>query len=102
VALGFIATQASAQGSAFGVEYRWLASLDMPGEPSQLVTAERKYPSTTFMDLMVKSFVRLGSVHDRQENDLATAYFRPADPDFGLPQAFRRPRQLRLGFSIHF
>lgn len=102
MALGFMATQASAETSAFGVEYRWLASLDMLGETTQLAIPERSLPKATFMQLMVKPFVKFNSARGLSQDDLATGFFRRPDPDFGLPQAFRRQQQMRLGFSIRF
>lgn len=102
MALGFLATQASAQSSAFGVEYSWGTSLGAVEQTAQLSSLDRSYPNTTFMRLMVKSFLKLDSAHSLQQDDIAAEYFRDPDPDFGLPQAFQRPRQMRLGFSIRF
>lgn len=102
VALGFLATQASAQSSAFGVEYSWGASLGVTEPSAQLSSFDRAYPNSTFMRLMVKPFLKLDSARSLRQDDIAAEYFRYPDPDFGLPQAFQRPRQMRLGFSIRF
>lgn len=102
VALGLTATQASAETSAFGVEYRWLASLDMLDETTQLAIPERSFPKTTFMQLMVKPFVKFDSARGLSQDDLPTEYFREPDPKFGIPEAFRKPQQIRLGFRIRF
>ena len=102
VALGFLAAQASAQSSAFGVEYSWGASLGVTGQSARFPNLDSSYPNSTFMRLMVKPFLKLDSAHSMQHDDIAAEYFRYPDPDFGLPQAFQRPRQMRLGFSIRF
>jgi hypothetical protein len=72
------------------------------GESAQLAVPDRPYPSTTFMRFMVKSFVKIDSAPDLRQSDPATGQFRRADPEFGIPQAFRQQQQMRLGFSIRF
>ena len=102
VALGFLATQASAQTSAFGVEYSWGASLGVLDESAQFSYLDRSYPSATFMNLMIKPFLKLDSALELRQDDIAAEYFRYSDSQFGLPRAFQRPRQMRLGFRIRF
>ena len=102
VALGFLAAQASAQSSAFGVEYSWGASLGVMEQSVQQSSLNRTYPGATIMNLIVKPFLKLDSAHDLRQDDIAAEYSRYSDPKFGLPQAFQRPRQMRLGFRIRF
>ena len=102
VALGFLATQASAQSSAFGVEYSWGTSLGVMEQSEQLSSLDRSYLNSTFMRLMVKPFLKLDTAQSLRQDDVAAGYFRFPDPEFGLPQGFQRPRQMRLGFRIRF
>ena len=102
VTLGLMATQASAQSSAFGVEYRWITSLSVLDGSTRLAIPDRSYPSTAFMSLMVKPFVKFDSAQGLQQDDLNTEYFGHPDPKFGIPEAFRQPQQIRLGFRIRF
>jgi len=102
VALGFIATQASAESSAFGVEYRWIASLGALDGSTQLAIPDRSYQSSEFMSLMVKPFMKFDSAQGLRQDDLAVEHFRHPDPKFGIPEAFRQPQQIRLGFRIRF
>ena len=102
IALGFLATQASAQSSAFGVDYSWGPSLGVTEPSAQLSGISRSHPGATFMNLMVKPFLKLDLSDSSWQDDIAAAHFRYPDPEFGLPQAFQRPRQMRLGFRIRF
>lgn len=54
------------------------------------------------MSLMVKPFVKFDSVQGLRHDDLNAEYFRHPDPKFGIPEAFRQPQQIRLGFRIRF
>jgi len=101
-ALGLLAAQASAQSSAFGVEYRWMTTLGVMDESVQYLSPERSYKSATFMRLMIKPFVKFDSADELWKDDNAGSYSRYPDPEFGLPQAFRRPQQMRLRFRIRF
>lgn len=102
VALGLLATQASAQSSAFGVEYSWGASLGVTERSAQLSSFDRAYSNSTFMRLIVKPFLNLDAAQSFQQDDIDAGYFRVPDPEFGLPQAFQQPRQIKLGFRIRF
>jgi len=102
VAFGLMATQASAQSSAFGVEYRWMASLGVLDGSTQLAIPDRLYPSTAFMSLMAKPFVKFDSARGLRQGDITAEYFRHPDSKFGVPDAFRQPQQIRLGFRIRF
>lgn len=102
VALGFLATQASAQSSAFGVEYSWGASLGVTERSAQLSSFDRSYSNSTFMRRMVKPFLNLDAAQSLRQDAIDAGYFRLPDPEFGLPQAFQRPQQMRLGFRIRF
>lgn len=102
VALGLVATQASAESSTFGVEYRWIESLGVLDGSTQLAIPDRSYRSSAFMSLMVKPFVKFDSVQGLRHDDLNAEYFRHPDPKFGIPEAFRQPQQIRLGFRIRF
>ena len=101
-ALGLLAAQASAQSSAFGADYSWGTSLVAMEKLGQLSSADRSYPNATFMQLMVKPFLKRDSARSLRQDDIPAEYFRYPDPEFGLPQAFRRPQQMRLRFRIRF
>lgn len=102
VALGLMTTPALADDSPFGTEYRWLTSLDVLGASAQVAVPDHSYPNTIFMRLMMKPFIKVNSAQGLRQSELAAGYFRRADPEFGIPQAFRRQQQMRLGFRIHF
>ena len=66
-----------------------------PGfDSSTLDSALVRFGNRTFFEL---------EAHQASSNHVpGPGYFRHPDPDFGLPEAFRRPRQARLNFRFAF
>lgn len=93
---------ASAETSLFGVEYRWIASLGSMETSAMPSSAQRFYRSATFMRLMAKPIMSIDTDRDRRAEESRYAGFRQPDPELALPQAFRRPSQVRLVFSVRF
>ncbi len=97
--LAVAASSAMAQTAAHTVEYRWLtlfggAEYAVPASQTRL-----DRPGNLLETVLRRAFITLES--DYRARDVSGDFRRP-DPEFGDPEAFRRPPQARLGFSIRF
>ena len=92
------ASTASAEGRDWSVGYVTQTSVT---ETVTKPISYRRYPSDTFIELMSKPFAPLLMSSDTDWN-VAYHDFRRPDPEIALPKAFRRPEQVRIGFSFRF
>ena len=102
LSLGITASNAMAQSGPYRMEYRWLTLF---GEIEQSLPAlqnGRTPQRNAFESVLRRTFLSLESDYRLQDSALASGQFRLPDPEFGMPAAFRRPRQARLSFSIRF
>ena len=96
--LTIAAPTAAAEGRDWSVGYL------MPISPSETNTTAmpfRGYPSETFIELMSLPFAPL-AMSSAADRHAAKRDFRRPDADIVLPKAFRRPEQVRIGFSFRF
>jgi hypothetical protein len=106
VTLMFGSSQTLAQDQVLGADYRWLTLWNSDYELVLSSNREKNPSSTSIMSVLSRAFVS----PDTQAVPGASApdsnYYRLLDSlldsELALPQAFRRPRQMRLGFSIRF
>jgi hypothetical protein len=101
LAFGLTATAASAQTRLYGIEYGLLSLPDKQIRAAISFSIDQADRETTLMRAIEKTFVfteRAG----RLRREAPGYYFREPDPELWLPQAFRRPKQMRLGFRIRF
>jgi len=101
MALGLAATQASAQTRLFGVEYGLLSLSDQRTSASIAMIANHAEDGRSALQAMADTLV-FGQKSSWGQRRVAAYRFRDPDPNVGLPQAFRRPSQVRLGFSLRF
>lgn len=99
-------SQALAQDQVSGADYRWLTLWSSDYELVLSSNRERNPSSTSIMSVLSRAFVNLdtqaapgGAVPDSNYYRLLDSLL---DAELALPQAFRRPRQMQLGFSIRF
>ena len=96
------ASQALAQESSPGLEYRWLTLWDSDYALTLSANPESKAADATLRNMLSRTFLTLDSRDVRQEGQPDFSNVSRPDPEFGLPQAFRRPQQLRLAFHFRF
>ena len=92
------ASMVSAEGRDWSVGYIMQTS-----DSGTLITATsiRRYPSQTFIELMSRPFAPL-AMSSVPARSAANRDFRRPRPENVLPKAFRRPEQVRVGFSFRF
>jgi hypothetical protein len=92
------ASTVSAEGRDWSVGY----VMHTP-DSGTIITATtfRRYPSQAFIELMSRPFAPL-AVSSVPAWDIANRDFRRPRPENVLPKAFRRPEQVRVGFSFRF
>jgi hypothetical protein len=100
--LVFSASQASAESDAFSVEYRWMTLLGNTEDHVLPRGFDSSYLDTALVRLSDRSLVGLGASRVSSYHFAGSELFRRPDPNFGLPEAFRQPRQARISFRIAF
>ena len=98
--------QALAQDQVPGADYRWLTLWNSDYELVLSSNREKNPSSTSIVSVLSRAFVSLDTQTMPGEGVPDSNYYRLLDSlldaEFALPQAFRRPRQMQLGFSIRF
>ncbi len=102
LALMTAASQASAQSSTYGVEYRWLTLFGTPEQSVPDLQSPRTPQRGALETILSRAFLALESDYRPSESGYSTEYFREPDPEFGRPAAFQRPRQARISFRFRF
>ena len=100
--LVFSMSQAFADDGAIGTGYRWITLF---GNTEGLVFPygfDSSHPDTALVRFIDRTFVELETHQASSYRFTGPGLFRRPDPDFGLPEAFRRPRQARLDFCFAF
>ena len=100
--LVFLAAQASAESGAPGVSYRWMTLF---GSSEDLVLPpgfDSSYADTAPIRSLDRIGLGLSARHASSRYFAGSELFRRPDPNFGLPEAFRQPRQARLEFRFEF
>ena len=100
--LVFSMSQASAEDDALGAGYRWMTLF---GNTEDLVLPlgfDSSYSDTALVRFVNRTYVELETHQASSFRFTGPGLFRQPDPHFGLPQAFRRPRQARLNFRFEF
>ena len=99
-------SQAAAQDPVLGSDYRWLTLWDSDYALVLSSNREKNPSNTSILNVLSRAFVSLdtqavpgGSVPDSNYDRLLDSLL---DSELALPQAFRRPQQMLLGFSIRF
>ena len=96
------ASQASAQDSLPGDEYRWMSLFGSSGDLVLPLGFDSSTSDIALVQLIGRTFVELGTIHPSSYDSLGSMHVNFSDPELGLPEAFRRPRQARLSFRIRF
>ena len=95
-------SQASAEDDVIGADYRWMTLF---GNTEDLVLPlgfDSSYSDTALVRFINRTTVELENHQASSYRFTGPGFFRQPDPDFGLPEAFRRPRQARLNFRLAF
>ena len=96
------ASQASAESYAFSVEYRWMTLFGNTEDHVLPLGFDSSYLDTALVRFSDRTLVELGAYQASSYRFAGSELFRRPDPNFGLPEAFRQPRQARLNFSFAF
>lgn len=99
--LGLAATQASAQTRLFGVEYGLLSLSDQRTSAALAMIANHGEDGTSALQALADTLI-FGQKSSWGQRRVAAYRFRDPGPNVVLPQAFRSPPQVRLGFSLRF
>lgn len=99
--LGLAATQASAQTQLFGVEYGLLSLSDQRTSAAIGMIANPAEDGTSALQALADTLI-FGQKSGWGQRRVSAYRFRDPNPNVVLPQAFRRPPQVRLGFSFRF
>ena len=100
--LVFTASQASAQNEFFASNYRWINLFGDTGDYIVPHAYDSSIRRTAYVKVIGPTFVELNTHRATSYDSAGVGYYRFPNPEFGLPEAFRRPRQARLDFRIAF
>ena len=100
--LAFSASQASAESNAFSIEYRWMTFFGSAEDHVLPLGFDNSYLDTALARFSDRTLVGLGTYQASSYRFAGSELFRRPDPNFGLPEAFRQPRQARLDFRFDF
>ena len=100
--LVFSASQVSAESNAFSVEYRWMTFFGSTEDHVLPLGFDSSYLDTALVRFSDRTLVGLGAYGASSYRLTGSELFRRPDPNFGLPEAFRQPRQARLDFRLEF
>ena len=100
--LVFSMSQASAEDDVLGVDFRWMTLFGSTEDLVLPLGFDSSYSDTALVRLVNRTFVELETHQASSHYFKGPGFFRQPDPDFGLPEAFRRPRQARLNFRFAF
>ena len=101
-ALLFMTSQAWAQSDFSRFDYSLGTSLGAQNETALSLNLDSAYSDRTFMRAMTRMIRVFTAESSLSQPALTADSFPRSDPEFGLPDAFRRPRQARLSFHIRF
>ena len=96
--LGIVASPSTAEGGDWSLDYV-LQTTTAGG--SRTLGPHNRSRSDTFIEAMSRPFASLSMLRGGDVS-VPEYDFRRPDPEFGVPKAFRRAGQLRIGFSIRF
>ena len=95
-------SQASADEGWFRGDYHWITLFGNTGD----LVLPLGFGSSTYDTALVRTAnrasIELNTDRAFSYSAHGSAHFRQPDPEFGLPQAFRQPRQARLAFRMRF
>ena len=100
--LVFSMSQASADQGGFSGEYRWMTLFGNTEDLILPLGLASSTSDTALVRIVNRTSVELDTNRASSFDSLGSGYFRRPDPQFGQPEAFRRPRQARLAFRILF
>ena len=98
----FTASQASADNSVFDLEHRWLTLFGGTEDLALPLDSDSSNARSAIIEAISRTYPELDSTRVSSYDFLGNGHFRRPDPEFGLPEAFRRPRQARLVFRLRF
>ena len=100
--LVFSMSQASADEDVLGVNYRWMTLFGSTEDLVLPLGFDSSYSDTALVRFVSRTTIELETHQASSYRFQGTGFFRQPDPEFGLPEAFRRPRQARLNFRLTF
>ena len=95
-------SQASADEGWFSGEYRWITLFGHSEDLILPLGFGGSTSDTALVRVVNRTSIELDTNRASSYDPLGSGYFRQPDPEFGLPEAFRQPRQARLAFRIAF
>ena len=100
--LVFAMSQASAEEDWFSGDYRWITLFGNTGDLVLPLGFGSSASDTALVRVANRTSIELDTERAYSYIVRGSGNFRQPDPEFGLPQAFRQPRQARLAFRIAF
>ena len=100
--LVFATSQASADEGWFSGDYRWTTLFGNTGDLILPLGFGSSTTDTALVRVANRTSIELDTERAFSDSTRGSGNFRQPDPEFGLPQAFRQPKQARLAFRIFF
>jgi len=101
-ALLLTTSQVWAQSDFSRFDYSLGTSLGAQNETALSLNIDSAYSDRTFMSAMTRMIKVFSAESDLSQPQLKADSYPRLDPEFGTPDAFRRPRQARLSFHFRF